>query len=96
MNYLGEQVAAGTRVRVVRDPEWDGPWPSEPTGEIAEGFDVPFGVIDLSQRRDINVPDSDRCIMRTFMVRFDEPAEDGSGLGPYLIAKVWEKYLRPA
>jgi hypothetical protein len=94
MNYLGEHVTAGARVRVVRDPDWDGPWPSEPTGVIAEGFKIPFKVIDLAQRLDINVPDGDRGTMRTFMVRFDEPAEDGSGHGPYYMAEVWEKYLR--
>ena len=96
MRYLGNHVAAGTRVRVVRDPSWDGPWPSEPTGQIADNFPIPFSEIDLARRPDINVPDEDRGIMRSFMVRFDEPAEDGSGHGPYYMAEVWEKYLRLA
>jgi hypothetical protein len=48
----------------------------------------------LPERPDINVPDSDRHPMRTFMVRFDEPAHDTSEDGPYQVAEVWEKYLR--
>jgi hypothetical protein len=35
-------------------------------------------VIDVAKRPDIDVPDSDRHPMRTFMVRFDEPAHDTS------------------
>jgi hypothetical protein len=94
VRFLGDDVAPGMRVKVVRDPDWDGPWPSEPTGTIDAGWDIPFKVIDLANRPDINVPDSDRRPMRTFMVRFDEPAQDTSGDGPYYLAEVWEKYLR--
>jgi hypothetical protein len=81
-------------VKVVRDPDWDGPWPSEPTGTIDPGWEVPLKVIDLAERPDINVPDSDRHPMRVFMVRFDAPAHDASDDGPYYMAEVWEKYLR--
>lgn len=95
MRYLGERVGAGRRVRVVRDPRLNGPWPSEPTGRIADGFSAPFQELDLAQHPDIDVPDEDRHAMRTFMVRFDQPAEDGSGHGPYYMAEVWEKHLRP-
>jgi len=94
VELLGDDVAPGTRVKVVRDAAWDGPWPSEPTGVIDPGWDIPFKVIDLAERPDINVPDSDRHPMRTFMVRFDEPAHDTSEAGPYQVAEVWEKYLR--
>jgi hypothetical protein len=79
---------------VVRDPDSGGPWPSEPTGRIAYNFDVPFGVIDLAERRDINVPDADPVLMGMFMVRFDEPAQDLDEDGPYYMAEIWEKYLR--
>src|SRR5690349_4787306 len=91
---LGDDVAPGTPVKVVRDPHWNGPWPSEPTGVIDSGWDIPFKVIDLAERPDINVPDSNRQPMRVFMVRFDEPAHDTSDDGPYQVAEVWEKYLR--
>lgn len=94
MDPLPEHVTPGTRVKVIRDPGWDGPWPTEPTGTIDPGWDIPFSVIDLAQMPDINVPDSDRHRMRTFMVRFDEPATDTSEDGPYYMAEVWEKYLR--
>jgi hypothetical protein len=94
MRPLGDDVAAGTRVKVLRDPDWDGPWPSEPSGTIADNFDIPFAVIDLADRTDISVPDEDRRTMRTFMVRFDEPAQDSEEGGPYYMAEVWEKYLR--
>lgn len=94
VKFLGDDIAPGTRVKVVRDPDWDGPWPSEPTGTIDPGWDIPFSVIDLATRPDIDVPDSDRHPMRTFMVRFDEPAHDTSEDGPYYMAEVWEKYLR--
>ncbi len=80
---------------MVRDPGSNGPWPSEPVGRIADGFPAPFQVIDLAQRPDIEVPEEDRREMRTFMVRFDQPAEDGSGDGPHYLAEVWEKHLRP-
>jgi hypothetical protein len=92
VKFLGDHVVPGTRVKVVRDPDW--PWPSEPTGTIEPGWDIPFSVIDLAKRPDIAVPDSDRYPMRTFMVRFDEPSYDTSEDGPYYMAEVWEKYLR--
>lgn len=46
------------------------------------GGDIPFSVIDLAKRPDIDVPDSDRHPMRTFLVRFDEPAHDTSEDAP--------------
>lgn len=94
MRRLGNRVSPGTRVKVVRDPDWDGPWPTEPTGVIADGFEAPLDVIDLARERDVNVPETDRVMMRTFMVRFDEPVRDGDGCGPYYMAEVWEKHLR--
>jgi len=94
MKLLGESIAPGTRVKVVRDPDYEGPWPSEPTGRIEPGWDIPLKVIDLANRPEIKVVDSDRHTMRTFMVRFDEPADDMSDDGPYYMAEIWEKHLR--
>lgn len=96
MRPLGEDVTPGTRVKVVCDPEWLGPWPSEPTGAIAENFRIPFAVIDLAEPHppDVRIADTDPRLMRTFVVRFDEPAHDTSSDGPYRVAEIWEKYLR--
>ena len=92
MRLLDDDVAAGTRVKVVGDPDWYSPWPSEPTGRIAENFDVPFAVRDLSDWA--HLPESYRRPMRSFMVRFDEPAQDAEEGGPYYMAEIWEVYLR--
>ncbi len=89
---LGDDVAPGTRVKVTGDPDWHSPWPSEPTGRIAENFDVPLAVHDLSDRA--HLPDRYRHLMRSFMVRFDEPAQDFEERGPYYMAEIWETYLR--
>jgi hypothetical protein len=91
---LGENVRPGARVKVVRDSQWNGPWPSEPTGIIHPDGDCPVRVIDLARKPEINVPDEDRGPMREFMVLFDEPQRDSDGAGPYNGAVIWEKYLR--
>ena len=94
MELLGDSVAPGTRVRVVRDPHWNGPWPAEPAGTI--GPPSPVRTLDLAAMPEVNIPDSDRGPMREFYVAFDEPQLDGDGHGPYRAAVVWEKYLRLA
>ena len=93
--FLGEDVQPGTRVRVVQDPDWDGPWKREFLGTV-EGPAVPVNVLDLAAMPEVNVPDSDRGPMREFFVRFDEPQQDCDELGPYRSAVIWEKYLRLA
>lgn len=94
MKMLGDNVRPGTRVKVVRDPDWPGPWPSEPTGVIDPYANAPVRVIDLATMPEVNVPDSDRGPMREFLVRFDEPQRDNDNAGPYSEAVIWEKYLR--
>jgi len=84
----------GTRVRVVRDPDWEGPWPAEFLGTI--GPPAPASTIDLAAMPEVNVPDSDRGPMREFYVEFDHPQLDCDGQGPYRAAVIWEKYLRLA
>ena len=93
--HLGDDVAAGIRVKVVQDPEWPRPWRQEFLGTIV-GPKVPARVIDLAAMPEVNVPDADRGPMREFHVQFDEPQEDCDGAGRYPAAVIWEKYLRPA
>jgi hypothetical protein len=94
MKVLRDDVQPGSRVKVVKDSRWNGPWPAEPTGVIDPDADAPVRVIDLATMPEVNVPDSDRGPMREFMVRFDQPQRDGDGGGPYYAAVIWEKYLR--
>jgi hypothetical protein len=84
----------GQRVKVIRDPGWPGPWPNEPVGVIEPILGEAFRVVDLNDPS-INVPDSDRRLMREYLVQFDEPQLDTSGEGPYRAAVIWEKYLTP-
>lgn len=84
----------GQRVRVIRDPDWPGPWPDEPIGVIEPILGEAFRVVDLTVSS-INVPDSDRRLMREYLVQFDEPQIDTSGDGPYSAAVIWEKYVTP-
>ncbi|SHF86547.1 ferrous iron transport protein A [Streptoalloteichus hindustanus] len=74
----------GTRVLVVQDPEWDGPW--------AEEF---LGVVDRT-----GVPEPVRHRLAqpnefAYWVAFDEPQRDADGDGPYRKAQIWGRYLKP-
>ncbi|MHB1570651.1 MAG: hypothetical protein ACYC0H_15805 [Solirubrobacteraceae bacterium] len=91
--HLGDDVTPGTRVRVIQDPEWPGPWEQEFAGTVV-GLRVPVRVIDLTAMPEVNVPDADRGPMREFHVQFDQPQRDSDGHGPYKAAVIWEKYLR--
>ena len=71
-----------TRVRVVKDPAWDGPW-----------RDVFLGTIDralppqLVQNRVANAGELE------YSVDFDAPQLDAAGNGPYRKAVIWDRYL---
>jgi hypothetical protein len=93
VRHLGDDVAAGMRVKVVQDQDWPGSWQQAFFGTIA-GPNVPARVIDLASMPEVNVPDADRGPMREFLVHFDEPPQDCDGMGPYRAAVIWEKYLR--
>src|ERR1700728_3575703 len=80
-------LSPGRRVKVVRDPEWPGPWPAEPLGVIEPIMGEPYQTIDLRISA-INVPSSDRRIMREYLVQFDEPQRDTDGDGPYSAAVI--------
>lgn len=80
------ELVPGARVRVIKDPEWDGPWPTEPLGTIEPALpDQVFLTNDTEWGR-----------VREYKVRFDEPARDADGQGPYRAAVIWQQYLRVA
>jgi hypothetical protein len=81
-------------VRIIRDPDWPGPWPQEPLGVVEPIQGEAFETVDLTNPA-FNVPDSDRRLMREYLIRFDEPQLDSSGDGPYRAAVIWEKYVTP-
>ncbi|WP_406084256.1 ferrous iron transport protein A [Streptomyces virginiae] len=75
---------AGSRVVVVRDPGWDGPWRNEFLGTI-DGMGAP---------EPVERPRA-RAGELAYWVTFDEPQYDGDGDGPYRKAFIWDRYLRP-
>ncbi|RSN67552.1 ferrous iron transport protein A [Actinomadura sp. WAC 06369] len=77
-------LAAGRRVRVVRDPDWDGPWRNEFSGTI-DSLGPPEPV-----RHPRALPGE-----LQYWVVFDEPQYDGAGDGPYRKAQIWGRYLVP-
>lgn len=74
---------AGTRVRVVQDLDWNGPWRQEFLGTIS----------DTMPPRVIDHPKAFRGELAYF-VAFDEPQQDTSSDGPYRKAEIWGRYLR--
>ncbi|WP_232837976.1 ferrous iron transport protein A [Streptomyces atratus] len=76
-------LAPGSRVTVVRDPDWDGPWQAEFPGTIdATGAPEPNEHVQAL---------SDELL---YWVTFDAPQYDSGGDGPYRKAQVWGRYLR--
>ncbi|MER6447194.1 ferrous iron transport protein A [Streptomyces venezuelae] len=78
-------LAAGSRVVVVRDPGWDGPWRNEFLGTIDA-----MGAPEPVEHRHA------RAGELAYWVTFDEPQYDGDGDGPYRKAWIWDRYLRPS
>lgn len=73
----------GSRVRVLRDAAWDGPWQREFLGTVDDlGAPVP---VRHGQARPGEL---------AYWVRFDEPQFDSDGDGPYSKALIWDRYLR--
>src|SRR5947209_4156785 len=78
------ELILGARVKVIKDPESGGPWPSEPEGVIiAQTGDPLFRVVSTKWGP-----------VREYWVRFDTPQRDDNGLGPYSSAVIWQQYLR--
>lgn len=72
----------GTRVRIIQDSAWAGPWREVFIGTIDATF-PPQPVRNKNAR-----PGELR-----YSVRFDESQFDADGDGPYREAVIWERYL---
>lgn len=75
-------LAPGSRVRVIRDPEWDGPWQNEFAGTI----DV------MGPPEPVQNPPALPGELK-YWVTFDAPQYDSAGDGPYRKAQIWGRYL---
>ncbi|MGW0007338.1 hypothetical protein [Nocardia grenadensis] len=79
----GPALAAGTRVKVIKDPGWDGPWREEFFGTV--DYDpAPPEPVTLSSARPGEL---------VYWVTFDETQYDADDAGPYRKAQVWDRYL---
>lgn len=77
-------LAPGSRVTVIRDPGWDGPWQVEFSAAIdAMGAPVPNQAAGALNGELL------------YWVTFDTPQYDSGGEGPYRKAQIWGRYLRP-
>ena len=74
----------GTRVRVIKDSTWDGPWRRELTGTI--DATMPPQLVEHEMARPGEL---------AYFVAFDEPQHDSSGDGPYRKAEIWDRHLVP-
>jgi hypothetical protein len=77
-------LASGSRVTVIRDPSWDGPWQQE--------FSATIDTIGAPEP--VEHPQAGDGELK-YWVRFDAPQYDSSGGGPYRKAQIWDRYLRP-
>ena len=73
---------AGSRVLVVRDTEWEGPWQREFLGTV-DSLTAPVP-LDHPQAHPGEL---------VYWVRFDESQFDCAGDGPYRNALIWSRYL---
>jgi hypothetical protein len=83
--WPAEALAPGSRVTVIRDPNWDGPWQHE----------IPATIGPLGAPEPVNHPHANIAELQ-YWVRFDTPQYDSSGDGPYRMAQIWGRYLRPS
>lgn len=78
-----DALTPGSRVTVVRDQDWDGPWQVEFTGTInALGAPAP------------NEHAQSLSGELLYWVTFDAPQYDCDGDGHYRKARIWGRYLR--
>ncbi|MFF4319186.1 ferrous iron transport protein A [Streptomyces sp. NPDC001568] len=78
-----DALAPGSRVRVVRAQDWDGPWEVEFTGAIDA-----MGAPDPNEQA--RALDGELL----YWVAFDTPQRDSAGDGPYRKAQIWGRHLR--
>ena len=74
----------GTKVTVVQDPSWAGPWQAE-FGGVIDGSQPPVSVQHSSAHSG----------ELAYWVVFDGPQYDSDGCGPYYKARIWDRYLDP-
>jgi hypothetical protein len=72
----------GTRVRVIQDQDWPGPWQQVFAGTIS-GMAAPETPMGAGVR-----PGE-----LAYWVEFDKPQRDADGDGPYRKAHIWDRYL---
>ncbi|MFJ7625950.1 hypothetical protein ACIQZN_05605 [Streptomyces sp. NPDC097595] len=77
-------LAPGSRVVVVRDADWDGPW------QAAEFS----GAIDAMAAPEPNCHPQAREGELVYWVAFDSPQYTGDGDGPFRKAQVWGRYVQ--
>ncbi|MGW4380467.1 ferrous iron transport protein A [Kitasatospora sp. NPDC004531] len=82
--WPADALAPGSRVTVIRDPAWDGPWQVEFLGTVD----------DLGAPESVENPRAQVGEL-SYWVVFDEPQYDSSGSGPYRRAQIWGRHLRP-
>ena len=80
--WPADAMPAGTRVRVIQDPEWSGPWRAVFRGTIDRT--VPPQLVRHRLAHDGE---------REYSVTFEEPQVDAAGDGPYRKAVIWDRYL---
>ncbi|MGW7408358.1 ferrous iron transport protein A [Streptomyces sp. NPDC054833] len=84
VSWPASAMTPGTRVTVVQDPSWAGPWQAEFQGVIND-FQPPAPV------RHATAQEGELA----YWVVFDSPQYDSDGCGPYYKAQIWDRYLRP-
>jgi hypothetical protein len=80
--WPADALPPGTRVRVVQDHEWGGPWRA-----------VFLGTIDRTVTPQLVHHTVAHSREREYSVTFDEPQFDAGGDGPYRKAVIWDRYL---
>jgi len=80
--WPADALQPGTRVRVIQDREWGGPW-----------REVFLGTIDRTLPPQVVNNRVAHSGEREYSVTFDEPQLDASGDGPYRKAVIWDRYL---
>ena len=75
---------AGTRVRVVQDDRWSGPWAHVFTGTVSD-MAAPEAVSHRAAQAE----------ELSYWIEFDTPQMDSNGDGPYRKAQIWGRYLEP-
>jgi hypothetical protein len=80
--WPADAIPPGTRVRVIQDPQWSGPWRTVFVGTIDR-------TLPPQPVRHRVAHEGERA----YSVTFDGPQLDADGDGPYRKAAIWERYL---